>query len=51
MKKITRAKLEQYLRQRPHHALMDEIIDLFIWLNVVGEDYQQRLDYDTRSRP
>ena len=50
MEKITRAKLEQYLRQRPHHALMDEVIDLFTRLDVVREDYQQLLDYDTRIR-
>ena len=48
MKKITRAKLEQYLRQRPHRELINEIIDLFTRFELVREDYQQRLGDDTK---
>lgn len=47
VKKITRGKLEQYLRQLPHGMLMNEIIDIFTRFDVVREDYQQRLGNST----
>ena len=50
MKKITRAKLEQYLRQHTHRELLGDIIDLFTRLDAVKENYQQRLSGDTRAQ-
>ena len=43
MSKITRTQLKQYLKQRSHDELLDDLLDLFSRLDVVKDYYRLRL--------
>ena len=43
MSKITRTRLKQYLKQRSHAELLDDLLDLFSRLDVVKDYYRLRL--------